>query len=96
MTRPPKLRRRQTIDTVQGRHYSSRRTALQHLQAMFWPIRDRMKTEHEQIPMVKEEQPTKLRRTSSFYDNQTPKPGNSSERRRKFRTQQRSDTVAII
>ncbi len=96
MTRPTKLRRRQTIDTVQGRHYSSRRTALQHLQAMFWPMRDRIKTEHEQIPMVKEKQPTKLRRTSSVYDNQTPKPGSSSERRRRFRTQQRSDTVAIL
>jgi hypothetical protein len=64
---------------------------------MFWPIRDRIKTEQEQIPMMKEKQPTKLRRTSSVYDNpQVLKAETSSERRRKFRIHQRSDTVAII
>ena len=96
----PKLQRRRTIDTVQGRQYSSRRTAFQHLQDMFRPMRGRMKAsldvEHEQIPMVHDKPKAKLRRTSSVHENnQERKSDKSSERRRRFRVERRSDTVAL-
>ncbi|CAF2543649.1 unnamed protein product [Rotaria sp. Silwood2] len=65
ITHPTRLQRRQTIDTVQGRQYLSRQRALQHLRAMFRPIRRRLKTSidngHEQMPMVSEKRAMHLR-----------------------------------
>lgn len=43
------LRRCQTIDSVRARKH---RTALQHLQDMFWPRRSVNDEEHEQIAMM--------------------------------------------
>ena len=102
--KPTKLQRRRTIDTVQARQYSSERqhrTAFQHIQAMFWPLREKMKPstdrEHEQMPMVSEKRKTNLRRTSSVHDDeQTITKTTSSGRRRRHRIQRRSDTVAIV
>ncbi|CAF1432864.1 unnamed protein product [Adineta steineri] len=96
-----KLQRRQTIDTAQSRQYSSRRTALQHLQAMFRSNRGRNKTlsesEQEQISMLNEKHTKTLQRTDSLYDNSlTPKLPNSNEQRKQHRIQRRSDTIAIV
>ena len=101
MTRPTKLRRRQTIDTAQRRQYSSRRNPFQHLQAMFRSGRDRNKTssetEHEQMPMVTDKRLRKFQQAASVSDERDSfKQTAVSERRKKHRVQRRSDTVAIV
>ncbi len=101
LTHPTKLQRRQTIDTVRARQYSSRRTALQHLQAMFRPIRGKMKipidNEQEQMQMTGRKQKTGLRRTSSVCDSHRRKKNeNSNQRQRRHHIRRRSDTVDIV
>jgi hypothetical protein len=68
-----KIRRRQTIDTVQGRQH---RTALQQLQSMFWSSREahniinnNQLNEHEQLPMVTKKRSSNVQRSSSVRDN---------------------------
>jgi hypothetical protein len=68
-----KIRRRQTIDTVQGRQH---RTALQQLQSMFWSpreahniINNNQLNEHEQLPMVTKKRSSNVQRSSSVRDN---------------------------
>ncbi|CAF0909823.1 unnamed protein product [Adineta ricciae] len=101
LTRPTKLRRRQTIDTTQRRQYSSRRTPFQHLQAMFRSSRDRNKTssetEHEQMPMVTDKRLRKFQQAAGVSDERDSfKQTAANERRKKHRVQRRSDTVAIV
>jgi hypothetical protein len=71
-----KIRRRQTIDTVQAQEYSSHRqhqTPLQQLQAIFWPTRqthtNNQLSEHEQSPMITEKQTPNVQRSSSAHKN---------------------------
>jgi hypothetical protein len=103
-----KLQRRQTIDTVQGREYASNqqhRTALQQLQDVFWPARETSRTtiinnqldEHEEMPMVTEKRNTNVQRSSSARENnQATLNDNLNERRRRPRTHQHSETMAVV
>ncbi|CAF2549178.1 unnamed protein product [Rotaria sp. Silwood2] len=100
LTHRAKLQRSQTIGTVQRRQYPSRRKALQHLRALFRPNRQKVKTsidnDHEQMPMINVKRTTQLRRTSSDRDNHIRKKDEkTNERRKHYRLQRRSDTVAF-
>ncbi|CAF1989444.1 unnamed protein product [Rotaria magnacalcarata] len=68
----PKLHGRKMIGDVQTQRYSSHRTALQHIQAMFRPIQHRINApiEYEQIPMTRTKRTMNLQRTASIYNNE--------------------------
>ncbi|CAM4795629.1 unnamed protein product [Rotaria magnacalcarata] len=68
----PKLHVRKMIGDVQTQRYSSHRTALQHIQAMFRPIQHRINApiEYEQIPMTRTKRTMNLQRTASIYNNE--------------------------
>ncbi|CAF1341783.1 unnamed protein product [Rotaria sp. Silwood1] len=100
LTNSMKLQRRQTIGTVQRRQYSSHQKALQHLRAIFRPNRQKVKTpidnEHEQMLMVNTKRTTQLRRTSSVCnDHVITKDDKTNQRRKHYRLQRRSDTIAL-
>ena len=94
-----KLQRRRTIDTVQRRQYSSRRTPFQQLQDIFRSSRGRSKnsgqstSKEEQIALENKKPTVALRRTSSVgKDNDTA----NNQRYHRHRIPRRSDTVAIV
>ncbi|CAF0825179.1 unnamed protein product [Adineta steineri] len=100
-----KLRRRQTIDTVQSRHH---RTTLQQIQAMLWPTRQAQTTtttisnnnqinKHEAMPMIAEKPTNQLQRSLSVRENNPNTINeNFNERRKSHRIQRHSDTMANI
>lgn len=75
------VRRRQTIDTAQGRQYASRRhhqTPLKQLQSMFWPSRNTYHStinnnhhhqlHEQQMPMINQNQTKTVQRSSSVRE----------------------------